>query len=85
MPEVRIVQFAVERNSGFSTTSGCFWFSICDRVRGNWSFVNAINNEIRRRVYTLPYNGEVAFFASKAAIMTLKYSHLLFSFEIHTR
>ena len=45
----------------------------------------AINNEIRRRVYTLPYNGEVAFFASKAAIMTLKYSHLLFSFEIHTR
>ena len=26
MPEVRIVQFAVERNSGFSTTSGVFGF-----------------------------------------------------------
>ena len=23
--------------------------TICDRVRGNWSFVNAINNEIRRK------------------------------------
>ena len=65
----------------FTKTLSC----ICDRVRGNWSFVNAINNEIRRKVYTLPYNGEVGFLASKAAIMTLKYSHLLFSFEIHTR
>ena len=56
----------------------CFksYIYICDRVRGNWSFVGEINYAVRALKVFLSYTSKFAFFTSHNALTILDHSHL---------